>query len=350
LVESTPPAPAIPGSNRHRWWQGTLAILISAGFLYWALKGIHFTDVVAEVKRVHVWPLIAAVIIATSTFVIRIFRWRILLRSDDGQPLPAAPLWHAIAIGFMANNVLPFRAGELLRSIAITRLTRTRFTAAASSIAVERLFDGVALVCVLIVGLLLSGLPSSTEVGGVRITHIAVVAGGTFAAGLLIAALVVAFPKPAERVILKLVPFPKLANKLVAMIEGVVHGLSVLQSPARAIAVFLWSLAVWLVSAASFFVAFKAFDIPVNFAGAMLMQGILAFAITAPTAPGFVGIFEGAINATLMLYSIPKEVAVTYALVYHATTFVPITLLGAWSLAKTGLGLKTLRQEAPQAG
>jgi hypothetical protein len=63
-----------------------------------------------------------------------------------------------------------------------------------------------------------------------------------------------------------------------------------------------------------------------------------------------VGIFEGAINATLMLYSIPKEVAVTYALVYHATTFVPITLLGAWSLAKTGLGLKTLRQEAPQAG
>lgn len=350
MVDSTTPAPAIPGTNRHRWWQGTLAILISAGFLYWALKGIHFRDVVAELKRVHVWPLLAAVAIATSTFVIRLFRWRILLRNDDGRPLPAAALWHGIAIGFMANNVLPFRAGELLRSIAITRLTRTRFTAAASSIAVERLFDGVALVGVLIVGLLLSGLPSTTEVGGVRITHIAVVAGATFAAGLIVAALVVAFPQPAERLILKVVPFPKLANRLVAMIEGVVHGLSVLQSPVRAVAVLLWSLAVWLVSAASFFVAFKAFDIPVNVAGAMLMQGILAFAITAPTAPGFVGIFEGAIKATLLLYAIPEDVAVTYALVYHATTFVPITLLGAWSLFTTGLGLKTLRQEVPPAG
>ncbi len=346
MTESSSPAPAIAAPSRHRWWQGTLAILVSAGFLYWALKGIHPRDVLAELKRVHFWPLMACVVVATSTFVLRVFRWRLLLRGDDGQPLPPAPLWHAIAIGFMANNVLPFRAGELLRGIAITRLTRTRFTAAASSIAVERLFDGVALVCVLIAGLLLSGLPSNTTVGGVRITSIALAAGGTFAAGLLLAGLVVAFPRPAERIILKLVPFPRLAHKLVAMIEGVRHGLSVLRSPARALAVYLWSLAVWLTSAASFFIAFKAFDIPVDFAGAMLMQGILAFAITAPTAPGYVGIFEGAIKASLLLYNIPEQVAVTYALVYHATTFVPITLLGAWSMARTGLGLKSLRRDA----
>lgn len=345
MADSSPLTPAAPGSN-HRWWQTLLAVAISAAFLYWALKGIHFGEVVAEIKRVSLLPLVACVAIATSTFVLRIFRWRILLRAEDGAPLPVGALWHAIAIGFMANNVLPFRAGELLRSIAITRLTKTRLTAAISSIAAERLFDGIALVVILTTGLLLSGLPASAAVKGVRVSHIALIAGSTFAAGLVLAALVVAFPKPAERLILKLVPFPRLADRLVAMIEGVVHGLSVVRSPVRVLAVLAWSLVIWLVSVASFFVAFKAFGIPINFAGAMLLQGLLAFAISVPTAPGFVGVFEGAIKATLLLYGLSDNVAVTFALVYHATTFVPITLLGAYSLLSTGLGLKNLRQEA----
>lgn len=337
-----------PSAGR-RGWQTALAILISAAFLYWALKGIHYRDVVAELQRVKVLPLLACVLIATSTFVLRIFRWRILLRGDDGSALPPGALWHAIAIGFMANNVLPFRAGEVLRSIAITRLTRTRLTAALSSIAAERLFDGVALVLILTVGLLLSGLPADAAVKGVQVSHIALIAGVTFTAGLVVAGLVVAFPKPAERLIQKVVPFPKLADRLVGMIEGVVHGLSVVRSPTRVLAVLAWSVVIWLVNVSSFYVGFQAFGIPLNFAGAMLMQGILAFAITVPTAPGFVGVFEGAIKATLLLYGISDSVAVTYALVYHATTFVPITLLGAWSLMKTGLGLGNLRREAAPA-
>ena len=291
-------------------------------------------------------PLLACVLIATSTFVLRIFRWRILLRADDGTALPTASLWHAIAIGFMANNVLPFRAGEVLRSLAITRLTHIRLTSALSSIAAERLFDGVALVLILTVGLLLSGLPAGAAVKGVQVSHMALVAGGIFVTGLIVAALVVAFPRPAERLIQKIVPFPRLADRLVGMIEGVVHGLSVVKSPARVLAVIAWSLVIWLVNVSSFYVGFKAFDIPLNFAGAMLLQGILAFAITVPTAPGFVGVFEGAIKATLLLYGISDSVAVTYALVYHATTFVPITLLGAWSLMTTGLGLRNLRRAA----
>lgn len=323
-----------------------MAIAISGAFLYWALDGIHFGEVVAELKRVHLAPLLACVAIATSTFMLRIFRWKILLRADDGSALSNGPLWHAIAIGFMANNVLPFRAGELLRSIAITRLARVRLTSALSSIAAERLFDGIALVSILTGGLLLSGLPAAAEVKGVRVSHIALVAGATFVAGLILAGLVVAFPKPAERLILKVVPFPRLADRMVAMIEGVVHGLSVVKSPTRMLAVMAWSVGLWLVNVTSFYIAFQAFDIPVNFAGAMLMQGILAFAISVPTTPGFVGVFEAAIKATLLLYGLQDQVAVTYALVYHATTFVPITLLGTWSLIRTGLGLKTLRQEA----
>ena len=82
-------------------------------------------------------------------------------------PLPAAPLWHAVAIGFMANNILPFRAGELVRLLAASRLAGARFSAVLSSVAVERIFDGLTVVALLSLSLLASDLPPDVAVGGV---------------------------------------------------------------------------------------------------------------------------------------------------------------------------------------
>ena len=89
--------------------------------------------------------------------------------------------------------------------------------------------------------------------------------------------------------------------------------------------------------------AFKAFDIPVGFLGALLLQGILVFGITVQLTPGFVGQFEAAIVAALALYRVPNDLASSYAIAFHATTFVPIILLGAWSLARTPIALSDLR-------
>ena len=107
----------------------------------------------------------------------RLVRWRLLLRAPDGGPLPATPLWHAVAIGFMANNMLPFRAGELVRLLAASRLAGVRFSAVLSSIAVERIFDGLAVVALLSVALLASDLPPDVAVGGVSVRHAAQVGG-----------------------------------------------------------------------------------------------------------------------------------------------------------------------------
>jgi uncharacterized membrane protein YbhN (UPF0104 family) len=73
------------------------------------------------------------------------------------------------------------------------------------------------------------------------------------------------------------------------------------------------------------------------------MQGILVFGITVQLTPGFVGQFEAAIVAALALYRVPNDLASSYAIAFHATTFVPIILLGAWSLARTPLALSDLR-------
>ena len=321
-----------------------LGIVVAAGLLYWALRGVHLSEVVFHLRAARPFPLAVAAVLATATFPLRLVRWRLLLRDERGGALPALPLWHAVAIGFMANNLLPFRAGELVRTLAATRLAGARFSAVLSSIAVERIFDGLAVVALLTYALLVSDLPPDVAVAGVSIRHAAQAAGAMGLGALVAAILMVAFPLAAERLVRQILPAGRLTDKIVTLLEGIRQGLAALRSPTRLAGVVFWSLAVWLVNAWAFYVGFDAFGIPVRFAGALLLQGVLIFGITVQFTPGFVGQFEAAIVAALALYEVPNALASSYAITYHAVTFLPIILLGAWSLARTPVGLRDLRR------
>jgi hypothetical protein len=285
------------------------------------------------------------VIIATLTFPLRLTRWLLLLRDEHGRRYPAAPLWHAIALGFTANNVLPLRAGELIRTYAAARLAPARFSTVLTSVAVERIFDALTIVALLTVALLSPELPSQVSVAGQSVAHLARVGAVAGAIGLVMAILVVAAPLGAERIIRRLVPFPRLAGGLVNVIEGMRQGLLVLRTPGRLVGVVLWSLILWLTNGLAFYVGFAAFDIPVSYLGALLMQGLLVLGISLPSTPGFFGPFEAVIVAVLALYGVSKEVAFSYAIAFHLTSFIPITLLGLWSLARNP-GAFSLRRSA----
>jgi uncharacterized protein (TIRG00374 family) len=320
-----------------------LGLGVSLGLLWWALRGVSAADILHHVTQAELTPLTVAVVLATLTFPIRLIRWRILLRDETGHPYPAGPLWHAVALGFMANNILPLRAGELVRSYTAARLAQIRFTTVLSSIAVERIFDGLTTVALLTVALLGPDLPRSVTVGGVSVAHLARMAGLVGGVALLAAILMLAAPLAAERLVRRLVPWPRAAGRLVDLIEGVRQGLVVLRAPTRLLLVVFWSLVLWMVNALAFYVGFAAFDIPVSYLGALLMQGLLVLGISIPSTPGFFGPFEAVIVAVLALYGVPADTAFTYAISFHVTSFVPITLLGLWSLARTPGGFQGFR-------
>ncbi len=321
-----------------------LGLAISVGLLLWALRGVSLADILDHVRAAKPGPLVLAVVLATLTFPLRLIRWRLLLRRETGQPYPAAPLWHAVALGFMANNVLPLRAGELVRCYAAARLAGSRFSSAFSSVAVERIFDGLTIVGLLTLALLSPDLPETVVVGNVSVARLARVGGLIGAVSLLVAILVLSAPLSAERMFQRLVPSPRLANRLVSLIEGIRHGLSVLGDPGRLVLVVGWSLALWLVNALAFYVGFASFDIPVSYSGALLLQGLLVLGISIPSTPGFFGPFEAVIVAVLALYGVPNDLAFSYAVSYHLTSFIPITVLGLWSLTRVPGGLAGLRQ------
>jgi hypothetical protein len=254
------------------------------------------------------------------------------------------PLWHAVAIGFMANNLLPFRAGELVRVFAASRLTDARFAAVLTSVAVERIFDGLAVVALLSVGLLASSLPASVTLGGVSLAHAVQVSGALSAAALVMASLTVAYPLVAEAVVRRVLPAGRTTERIVGAIESIRHGLSALRSPGRLASVIVWSLAIWMLNAAAYWVAFDAFGIQADYAAALVLQGVLVIGVSVQFAPGFVGQFDASIVAALALYGVGNDVASSYAIAYHAVTFLPIVLLGFWSLARSPVAIGDLRR------
>ena len=321
-------------------------VLVSLGLLAWVLRGTSLSEILAHLREARLLPLLAAVAIATATFALRAIRWRILLRSPSGGPLSWRALWHATAMGFMANNTLPLRLGEVLRSYAASRLGNVPLSSALSSIAVERALDLLTLVALLGLALLGAGLPGTTVIAGARLDTLALRAG-LLCVALFAAALgIVLFPIAAERLIRRVVPFPRLADRIVRIVEGLRLGFQVLHAPARLGLAVFWSALLWLTNAASFYVAFAAFGIQVGFAGALLVQALIAFGVAAPSSPGYFGVFEVVAAAALKLFGVPLAVGIAYGITYHITTFIPITLLGLYSLLRTGLHV----QEATATG
>jgi uncharacterized protein (TIRG00374 family) len=229
---------------------------------------------------------------------------------------------------------------------AARQLTGVRFATAFASIAAERIFDGIVLVGLLVVGVAAGGFARDATIGGVSIARIAA-GGAAFFGGVLLVALAVVWrPAPwlrfAERMLRALLP-ERWASRGVAVLEGLLEGLSALRAPKRFAAVIFWSLVLWLINAGSFLLAFFAFGLTLPASATLVLQGVLAFGVAVPSAPGYAGVFEGATRAALALYAVPATSAVSLAIGYHITTFIPVTALGLWSLWRANLHLKDLR-------
>ncbi len=318
---------------------------MTVALLGWVLQDVKLREVVAYARAANPGWLLLAVLLATITFPLRAIRWRLILRDADGGPLPWVPLWHATAIGFMANNLLPARAGEVARAYVAQRQLPVRFTTALGSVGVERIFDALVMLALMAVAIAAPSFPAHTVVHGRSLSGLAGAGAVLFGAILLVALVVVHRPAPwlalLGRATHRLLP-QRVADRVTHGAAGIVDGLAVLKSPTRFAGVVAWSIVLWSVNAAAFAVCFRAFGLPVPLEAALLLQGIIGFGVAVPSTPGFVGVFEAATRVTLAVYAVDPSRAVSYALTYHLTTFLPITLLGLWSLSRLRLRLGEL--------
>jgi hypothetical protein len=312
-----------------------LGVAISAALVWWAFRKTQFSEVWSIITTAHVAPVLLAVVLATIPFALRVPRWKLLLRHEDGTAIATRPLWSAIAIGFAANNVLPLRAGEFLRVAAISKLAPVSFASALSSVAVERALDALVAVSLLGIGLVSGHLAASSGMGSkAEVIGVACLA-------IIVMAIVAAWRREQViRIATAILPSGTISARLITFVDHVLQGLGALRDPRRAVPVVLWSIALWVVNGAAFFVMFKAFDFPVPFAGALVVQGAAMIGIAVPSTPGFVGVLETAIYGALLLYGVDQAHGLAYGILYHLSTFIPITLMGALAAVNTGTRLR----------
>jgi len=297
-----------------------------------------------------VWLFLASAAVATLTFPARASRWRIILAARY-PGVRWKPVWHATAIGFMANNILPARAGEVARVYAGSRLVGIPFTASLGAAAVDRIFDGLIVVLLMAVAIASTDFPSAVTVGGTSVSTVAAWTGAGFI--LILGFLFVLVHAPREGLawvasaLRRTLP-GRAAEWIVRVTRGFIEGLSILRAPRDFARVVVWSLAVWLVNGAAFYLGFLAFHINgLPLTAPLLLQGIVAIGVAIPSSPGFFGLFEAGSRVSLGLYGVPGVAAASFALGTHIGWFVPITALGLFHLARSGLSLRDIG--APEA-
>jgi len=331
--------------------RNTLGIILSVALLAWALHNVEFALVMEHLRAANPWYFALAVVLGTLIFPVRAWRWRIIL-DPVAHHLPFGPLWRATAIGFGINNVTP-RAGEIARPYALSReAPRVSFSAALASLAVDRVFDAIAILALLIAALLDPAFPSNKQVAGQPIGSwltgfVVLLMGGV--AGLYA---IVLFPQ------FVLAAYERLARRVAPRFEergrraiiAFASGLSVLRQPGRFAVVFAWALAHWLLNALAYWVGFKAVGIAAPFGAALFLQGLVAIGVALPSAPGFFGVFEYLSQIGLGVYGVDTARATSWAIGYHILTFIPITTMGIYYFVRLGLHLRDFSEvEKPDA-
>ena len=319
-------------------WHFWLGVFISVLFIWLALRGLQLDEFWNAVQKAnYVWVIPGIGVYFVGVWV-RAWRWHYLLKPI--KEIPTKTIFPITTIGYMGNNIYPARAGEVLRAVILKRKEGVSVSASLATIIVERIFDGVVMLGFVFVNLPeLAKLTSASGFVG-NIQQVAVIGTGIFIGALIVFLVAAMFPQMTARIglwfIQRLTP-KKLHERIIGLMNKFLDGLASLRSPWNVLMVFLTSVIIWLLETGKYWFVMHAFNFTVSFFALMLMNGIVNLATTIPSAPGYIGTFDAPGIAVLTAYGVDQATAAGYTLTLHVALWLPITLLGAYFLAKEGI-------------
>ncbi|MDQ3705492.1 MAG: flippase-like domain-containing protein [Chloroflexota bacterium] len=338
-----------------------IGLVISLVFLAWALSQEDLGKVFATIGGMNWVSLVPALALYFLGVGVRAVRWRILLR----PLLPNLSLFktfEVVVIGYMANNLLPARIGELVRAYVLNKREGVRKTSTLATIVVERIFDALVMVGFVAAALLFviffhSELLSTGEGHkfGTFITdwspYIALFAVG-FLAFLVLFVVIASSQRRVEVLInfgLRFVP-GKLHDRVKRLANAFVLGLGSLRSIINMLLVFALSIVAWLLEAGMYYVIGSwGFNLVgsdgtlVPFYAYVLTTGIVNLSTLIPQAAGYWGVFEAICKVVLVgAIGVDSGLTTSYVLLLHAALYFPVTLLGVVFLARESLSWREL--------
>ena len=346
-----------------RVWVG---LAIAAACLFFLFRETDWAALrTALLQADYRWIVIALPVFIAGYFV-RGLRWHHLLAPV--RRVPTRALMPYLVIGFMANNVLPGRAGEFIRPyLAGERLGISR-SASFATVVLERIFDGLTMLAIFGIAsaflstrvervvmdptFMIFGHSGAEFYRWIRLSILA--ATGIFAGLLLAAFAAIHFKEHSLALATRLAK--QLPGTLHTKVEDILHrfvsGLEVLRSWVDLVRVFALSLLAWMLEGATYYLVAQGFHLTPSFGSILILMALVNLAIMVPSSPGGWGPFEVAGVGYLKFLRVPEPAAIAYVLVVHSIIIVPITAWGGYFMARQGLSLGDIerRKQAADAG
>jgi glycosyltransferase 2 family protein len=323
-----------------RWQTLVLGLIISAVALYFAFRQANLGAIVNAFRHANYTYVGLSAALVLITVSIRGLRWMVLTQ----RRLSFADAFWLFNIGFLFNNFLPARLGEIARAVLAGRRPQMHFTSALSSIIVERLFDMIAVVVMIGLILLVLPLPSLVTTAGALMGAAAVI-------GIVALALAARYPEPALKLgsgVLAILPRIDQSHAE-QFLRPFVQGLSGVSDLRVFVGGLLLSLIAWIGSGIAAWVLMFAF-----WPGEPLIMGMVAvvaagLGIAVPAAPSGVGPFEAAVFAALTSLKRDPDLSRSYALALHGVNFMMTSLLGLIGLLREGTSFGEVARAAETA-
>ena len=331
MYSPTPAQPARPKRSRfvlvRKFAAAIIGVAAGAAFLFAALRGVD-TAAVGRVLARGRWDApAAAVLLGAAVFVIcKSCRWHLLL-GDPATP-KASALLRPVAIGLLLNALLA-HTGEVARSIVVNRKYGIPIPTVLVSIAIERLFDVLAVLSLATIAGALTPVPSALTPALRALTALACAVGIVVAACLW---------RPARALCVLKLSTRWLPERSQIWVDRQFHqafdGIEPLRAAHRLPAVLGWSLIQWGAIVWSVFWCCAVAGQAVNPALATLVMVALVVVFMLPNAPAYVGSTQIAFLIVLAPVGIPRAGAIACSVVYLALFIVPTMLAGALALAE----------------
>jgi uncharacterized protein (TIRG00374 family) len=314
-------------------------LAIAAAALYYAVAQVDTAEMWRQLSGGNYALLPVFFGLLAAYYLVTGFNWILLLRPMGTYSL--RQVFPAMMIGFGGNNLLPAHLGELVRTVAFARQYQRSTGGVLASLVLERVLDVAAILVYYFLSVQVTGaLPESIRTGAEWVALSMV----PFCLALFA---FLRFPRP----FMALWDWGSAwmpgiwRRKGTSLLNGIVAGLSAMDSPGHVLAMAALSMIKWALTGAMVWVALQAFGITIPFNAAMIVVAVSALAVALPNAPGYVGTLQAAFVFSLTPFGVSPEVAFASSVYYLVAQWVPVTVAGIVSFFLVGLHLRDLRQD-----
>ena len=325
------------------FWIGLLGSAAFLGIFFFAIVDDfdQVVDVFASANYLYAVPSLA---FYTLALWFRTARWRYLLKPFTGESTRRA-LFPVVVVGYMANNLIPLRIGELMRAYYLSLRESISTMAGFGTVALERASDVIALLLLVGIAAVVGAIGFETTVSGVAeqvpggVAILTIGALLPFIAVFTVVAYVVIMSPDSIRGLmggmLFMIP-PRIRVKIINLAMNLIEGLTVIRTWKGLLKVIALSIPVWIAEITMYCVIALGFEIRPEFGSQMeFIAAIVAFGAAAnlagilPSSAGSLGPFELLGAAALTTLGIDGDVAAAYALTVHVVLWAPVTFAGA---------------------